>query len=438
VSDWQPYPVKSDPVLVVGTTPDYVQRLFLRRPSSTLFLLDRGFKDDPRLKGIDNQLMIFAPLSDERASVALTAAYLEKKGLAPAGVACFDCESLLLANILASRLGGRFPDRQAIIHARNKFAARDIWRRAGLPTPLAVTACNLSETLSFFQDLKGPVVLKPLSGSGSELLFRCEAASQVRDTVQILQRELLARKGRPLFAPIPQTKTAGSADPCGCWIVEEAIDGDEFSCDFLLHDEAVHILRETGKLRDPEQSFGSVMAYTLPPEYPKRFRRRRLPEVLGHAARALGFTWGHFMADYMVREGWPVLIELTPRPGGDSIPDLVEIATGRNMLDLHLDIAAGHYEPTPGPVREPAGHFASINIYGPREGVITRLDVSRLEPLPWIKGVFLRKNVGETILLPPRDYDNRLIGYVIVSVEPGRPLTGLCSQSRRMIHLEVS
>jgi biotin carboxylase len=420
---------------VVGTTPDYVQRLLLLRPSSTLFLLDRGFKDDPRLKGTDSRNIILAPLSDDRTSVALTVEYLEKQGLKQAGVACFDCESLLLANILASRLAVRFPCRQAIVHARNKFAAREIWRRAGLPTPLAVTAADVTETLSFFQDLKGPVVLKPLSGSGSELLFHCEAASQVRDAVRVLQKELPARKGRPLFAPIPRTKTAASADPCGCWIVEEAMDGDEFSCDFLFQDETVHILRETGKLRDPGQTFGSVMAYTLPPEYPKGFGRSHLTELLGHAARALGFTWGHFMVDYMVREGRPMLIELTPRPGGDSIPDLVEIATGLNMLELHLDIAAGHYKPGHRPGSE--GHFASINIYGPREGLIRRLDISRLKTLPWIKGVFLIKNVGDTILLPPRDYDNRLIGYVIVSVEPGCPLTGLCSQVRRMIHLEI-
>jgi hypothetical protein len=72
-----------------------------------------------------------------------------------------------------------------------------------------------------------------------------------------------------------------------------------------------------------DKPFGSVLAYTFPPLYPESFRKERLLDILKTAVRSLGFDRGFFMADYVLREGFPVLIELTPRPGGDSIPDLV-------------------------------------------------------------------------------------------------------------------
>jgi len=143
------------------------------------------------------------------------------------------------------------------------------------------------------------------------------------------------------------------------------------------------------------------------------------------------------MVDFIVHNGFPVIIEMAPRPGGDSIPDLVEIATGYDLLGMHLDIMSGKFQP-PKTLPVPCESFASINLYAPREGIITRLDPSRIFSLPWVKAMFLKKNVGDRIILPPEDYDNRLLGYCIISLDPNYNLTSVCQHLQSLLKISIS
>jgi biotin carboxylase len=425
-----------NPVLIVGTTPDYVCRISASRPSA-LFLLDERHRGNAFLERTDPSRLIFAPIADEELAVARVVAYGEEAGIELAGVACFDCEALLLACATAARIGKPFPEREGIIHARNKSASRRLWHEAGVPTPPAKVVSNPEDTVAFWKKAKRPVVLKPLSASGSELLFLCGNAEEVEEAAEIMRIELGRRHDQPLFAPLPPTAAAEAADPSRCWMVEEAVAGPEFSCDFLLQGDAAVILRETGKLRDPGQSFGSVMAYVLPPEFPHGFDSETLPALLRRAALALGFTLGQFMVDFILRDGRPVILELTPRPGGDSIPDLVAVATGRNMLNLHLDIAAEGFRFQGAPAARPGGSFASINLFAPRAGLIRALDTSAVRDHPRVRGVFLKKGVGDQVALPPSDYDNRLLGHVVASLDPSRPVEDQCEEVRGLFRIEV-
>jgi len=205
-------------------------------------------------------------------------------------------------------------------------------------------------------------------------------------------------------------------DPCRSWLAEEFIAGPEYSCDFLLrHGEAV-LLRETEKIKARNQTFGSMLAYVYPPRFPEDFDRAGFPALLAGAASSLGFDRGHFMVDYILHDGGPVMIEMTPRPGGDSIPDLVETATGRDMLGTHLNIMAGKYDHCRD-CGEARDAFASINLYAEKEGLLRRLDASKLSGLPFVRKVVMKRAPGDLILFPPEDYESRLLGYCIVSLE---------------------
>ena len=122
------------------------------------------------------------------------------------------------------------------------------------------------------------------------------------------------------------------------------------------------------------------------------------------------------MVDFIIQDGRPVILEMTPRPGGDSIPDLIKMATGADLIGIHLDVMSGN-RGAPRKMDMPPESFASINFYTPREGIIKIIDPSRILDIPWVRGVVLKKNVGDTVSLPPHDYDNRLLGYCIVSVK---------------------
>jgi predicted ATP-grasp superfamily ATP-dependent carboligase len=415
-------------VLIVGTTPDYVVKLYERYSKSLLFLTDRRFQKDPLLQDFPPSSLIFAPLDKSEEACRRTHDVLKPRLTTLDGIACFDCDSLLLASRLGSELGLRFPPWEAIARCRSKFETKKTWTGHGVASPIASIASSLSETIAFFRSHGQNIVLKPVAGSGSELLFHCKDEPEVRKAVNVLEEELPERRGNPLFRPFPDPAGASLVDPCECWVAEEFISGPEFSCDFVLQDEEIFFIRETGKIKAADKPFGSVLAYTFPPRYPPDFQKRTLKEGLKKATTSLGFDWGYFMVDYIVHQGTPMLIEMTPRPGGDSIPELVSAATGLDTLSLYLDFVQGNFREPNDSTLLPES-LASLNLFASREGRIEVLDGGKVQACPHVKKLFFKKKAGDRVILPPKDYDNRLLGYCIIEAKPG---LDLLAETRRL------
>jgi len=426
----------SHSVLIVGTTPDYVVKLYERYSESLLFLTDTRFQDDPLLKKIPPSSLIFASLENAEETCLRTRESLRAAGLSLYGIGCFDCDSLLLASRLGSELGLRFPTWEAIARCRSKFESKKTWTGRGVASPIASIASSLPETVAFFRSHGENLVLKPLAGSGSELLFHCRDESDVTKAVTILEEELPKRKRNPLFRPFPTPAGDFFIDPCSCWVAEEFISGPEFSCDFVLQDDEVFFIRETGKIKATDKPFGSVLAYTFPPRYAAGFQKRVLKEVLKKATNSLGFDWGYFMVDYILHQGTPILIEMTPRPGGDSIPELVRAATGLDTLAFYLDFVQGDFR-EPKELYLPPESFASLNFFAPVEGKIEVLDGGKVTACPHVRKLFFKKQAGDRVILPPKDYDNRLLGYCIIEATPGLDLIEETQRLQQMIELRI-
>ena len=423
-------------VLIVGTTPDYVSKLYERYSKSLLFLTDSRFQENPLFKRLPPSSLIFAPLEKPEAACRRTHEFLKTKLTRPDGIACFDCDSLLLASRLGSELGLRFPTWEAIARCRSKFETKKTWTDHGVASPIASIASSLQETIAFFKSHGENVVLKPVAGSGSELLFHCKDEPEVRKAVSVIEEELPKRRGNPLFRPFPHPAGDSLIDPCACWVAEEFISGPEFSCDYVLQDEEIFFVRETGKIKAGDKPFGSVLAYTFPPRYPSGFQKRILKEVLKKATSSLGFDWGYFMVDYILHQGKPILIELTPRPGGDSIPELVSATTGVDTLAFYLDFVQGRFQKLKA-LPLPPESFASLNFFAPREGRIEVLDGGKVGACPHVKKLFFKKKAGDRVILPPKDYDNRLLGYCIIEATPGLDLVVESQRLEQMLEVRI-
>lgn len=416
-------------VAVIGTTPDYISELYYQHSGETVFFADSRFEGHPLLEGIPSSCLLFTDQRNFDLVYEKAASYLLKMRLSLKGIACFDCESLFLASYLASRIGLQFPSSQSITLARNKYESKKLWVSKGVSTPAAVLTGDFRETLTFFQIHQKNIVLKPISGSGSELLFHCRSEEEVIKAVSLMQEELPRRRTNPLFQTSSITFDGCRVDPCESWVAEEFIPGPEFSCDFTLHAGRIQLIRETGKVRALDYPFGSVLAYTFPPRYPEGFSKETLERTLAETVNSLGFDWGYFMVDYILRDGWPVILEVTPRPGGDSIPALIKTATGRDVLKTYLDFASGklpclHENSSLAPES-----YASINLFARKEGRVVAIDGSGITSLPGVKKLVFKKRLGDRIILPPEDYDNRFLGYCIVALEPS---ADIAAEARRL------
>lgn len=309
--------------------------------------------------------------------------------------------------------------------------------KKGIPAPACELASNLTDSLMFFNRFNGNAVLKPLTGSGSELVFHCTEEQDIIRAVTIIETQLERRRNNPLFAHIMDPLSGEQIDPCSLWLVEEFIEGPEYSCDFFIDGSTIHLLRETGKIKDKDYPFGTVSGYMIPPYYAETKTREGIRVTMMKAAAALGFTWGYFMADFIVSKDQINMIELTPRPGGDSLPDLIKESTGADILKTYLDIITGDVsllEDFP----QPADNYASVHFYSDREGVITDIDTSDITNDPRTRLLLLKKNRGDSVYLPPDDYDNRLIGYCVVSRGMDDASLVMCKEIQSKIKVKYS
>ena len=241
--------------------------------------------------------------------------HLESWGIGLAGVACFDDESMALAANLAQAYGLDYPSPEAVANCRDKYRSKSLWRSQGLATPDVDKVASPEAAAAFLRRAGGPVVLKPIGGSGSELIFRCDSEADCARHFRTIAEGLAKRQGHRLYEPF-------AAEGEGI-LAETHVPGEEYSCDFVLEGGRASVIRLTRKVCFDQDPFGTAKAYSLPGAWPDAIDRARFETMLGQSARALGLEQAIGMLDFFVHDGRVVLLEMAPRPGGDCLPSLL-------------------------------------------------------------------------------------------------------------------
>jgi hypothetical protein len=420
-------------VLVVGTTADYIDLIRRRYPGRALFLTDPGERE----RAAED-----SPVPDEEILGDLTRAppllerlrtLLDRFGLTADGVACFDCESLGLAAELAGACRLPFPLPEAVALCRNKFLSKQAWQAAGVDCPRSRIVQSTSEAVSFLEGLAGPVILKPLTGSGGELVFRCDRPEACRSALATMQARLGGAGGNRMY--MPGQAGARGFDPLRDVVIEEFIPGREFSCDFLVENDRLTIIRTAAKVPASGLHTGATAAYLVPASLPPEIGGERFRDQLHRAARALGLTRAICMVDFMVWRGRAYLLELTPRPGGDCLPWLIRQSSGLDMLGLALDFAQGRDFPLPGPERWE--RLAGLRLFARQGGIVRAINDAALREDGRVREVFIKRRPGHRVTLPPEDYDSRLLGHVVFKPLERTSLEDECSELADKLLVEM-
>ena len=420
-------------VLVVGTTSDYIHGLCERFPGRALFLTDRGERAKAAEPPPEEGTEVLCDLAEPQGASAALHEHLRWWGTAATGIACFDDESMALAASLAVELSLPYVPAETIAACRSKFLCKQIWQRAGLPCPEVELVHSAADALAFLRRIGRPVVLKPVTGSGSELTFLCVTEAECAAAFQALEAGLAEHPDVRMYAP--QVGSQGQIDPRQVFAIEEFVQGSEYSCDFILDGDRVQILRVASKTAAPEQSFGTTLAYRVPADLPSGLEAVRFRDQLCDAARALGARTALCMVDFVVRGDQAVMLEMAPRPGGDCLPPLLLRSCGLDMLGVALDFA--EERPVAVPVASQWRRLAGLRLFAARAGVVSAIDARALLEDRRVLECRLTRRRGHRIELPPRDYESRLLGYVIF--EPTRPddFQGECIELAAQLTLDM-
>lgn len=399
--------------MVVGTTTDYIKYIEKIRPGECLFLTDvRERQKNREPLPLGAQELVCDLLDVEKVILSLNK-YLDNPKMILSGVVCFDCESMHVAARIAQSCELPFPGIQAVASCRSKTKTKQLWRDAGVSGPKAGLIRSAMGAVSFYRGVGGAVVLKPLTGSGSELTFLCHNEKDCRRNFNLLKESLKSHHDVRMYAPI----LIGGVlhNPREIFSVEEFIQGEEYSCDFILDNGDVDIIRIAKKIKYPGKVFGITQSYIIPADLPEGISLKTFKNEIANAAHALDLNRTMGMIDFFFKDGKICFLEMTPRPGGDCLPQLIFRSSGFDMVAAALDFSRGRRPAIP-PLSE-WKRMVAVRIFSSTPGCLRRLDASRIQADPRVREVSFRFNPGHLIVLPPENLDSWLLGYVIF--EPG-------------------
>ncbi len=420
-------------VLVVGTTADYIDIINRRFPKRAVFVTDvneRARATEPS-PGSNDELL--CDISKPEQIVAALRNHLNQRQMELSGITCFDCESMSTTAFIAHSFGLSYPSAEAITACRSKYVCKKAWRQAKLSCPDMELVHNASDAVSFLHRIDGPAVLKPLTGSGSELIFLCSTEDDCVVAFNTLRSRLARHSGRRMYAPY--ICDGRKVDPHMVFVIEEFVRGDEYSCDFAVDAGHVEIFRIAKKILNPKQAFGTTLAYLLPSTLPEGLGEKSFRNQLRTAAASLGLDRAICMLDFIVRDNQAIMIELAPRPGGDCIPPLLLNSCGIDILGCSLDFAEGH--PFISGTSLQWRPLVGVRLFAGHDGEIERIDVSALLKDRRVVEYHLTQGPGHRVILPPEDYESRLLGYVIFEPTGPKSIESECIEIASKLNIEM-
>lgn len=376
-------------VLVVGTTSDYIELLRKAVPGQLLFVTAHDIRKKALEPCPSAGEEVLCDLSDPAGVLKQLGQHLKDHDMVLTGVTCFDCESMELAARIAEAMSLSYPSLEGIQNCRNKSRSKELWMKNGVPCPSWRLVKSREEVSDFYEKAESSCVLKPVDGSGSERVFHAHNLDQCLSAYEAVC------EGRP--SPV-------------C-LMEEYIQGTEYSCDFIVDHNRVDLIRLTRKIHAPGHVFGTIMAYDMIDVLPENISHKYFLTLLGKAARALSINRAICMVDFIAQGDDLRFLEIAPRPGGDCLPWLIRCSLGIDMLKLAVDFAKSRSFAFKKPLN--GSPHVGLRIHASKSGILKSMDTSRVQADPRVKEVLEKHRRGHKIVLPPADYDSWNMGHII-------------------------
>ncbi|MET9452777.1 ATP-grasp domain-containing protein [Streptomyces cinerochromogenes] len=288
----------------------------------------------------------------------------------------------------AARLGLPGPDGDAVEACRAKDVQRARHHAAGVPVPGFATVTDPEAAVAAARSIGHPVVLKPVSGSGSVGVRLCRDADDTRAWAHRLLDDT----------------------PGARILVEEAVSGPEFSVETFDGEVVTVVAKHIGAA-----PYFVETGHDIPADLPEP-TADALRETAVRAVTALGLGWGAAHTELRWSSGGPVVIEVNPRLAGGMIPVAVRAALGVDLVDAVVARAAGlpAADPVPG-----TGHAAVRFVRATREGRVSRVrGLSAAAAAPGVLAARATTAVGRDVRIT-HSFQDRLAS--VVAAAPDSP-----------------
>jgi S-sulfo-L-cysteine synthase (3-phospho-L-serine-dependent) len=351
-------------------------------------------RDPHDLTGVDRR--IAANPTDPVETLAATAHIGDVEGVVNCSESCLRTQAALV-----ERHGVPGIDSATAAVCRDKQLMMRRFEQHGVPIGRRRVVSKLADIPDAVRAVGCPGVLKPSTGVAS--LF----------TVRFDSEDELDRWFEQFDAAASGHHSAAIREMDGRWLVEEYLDGPGFSVESVtLGAETTHVaVCRKGEMSQP---FFLETGHTCPAPIAPELRAE-MEDVAGRAIAALGIADGITHSEMKLTSRGIRVLEVGARMGGGSIRQVVELATGVDLLEATLELARGHK-----PEVVPAtGRAAASRSWFPERPCVVR-DVSRAEELldmPGVVAINRWTQDGDVYRLPPDGY-REILGVVAVGDTP--------------------
>lgn len=238
------------------------------------------------------------------------------------GITSFSLESALPTVIyVATHMGLVSNDLECLELTLNKFTMRSAFERAGIPVPkyyLIKSSIELDKI-----DIKYPAIIKPVDSGGSQGVNKVNNFQELKSAYAYADNH-------------SRTHTV---------IVEEFVDGREFSVEYLTCNGIHYNLQITDKVTSGSPHFVEMQHHQ--PANISEDIAIHIKNMVENALSVLKITNSPSHTEIKLNsKGELYIIEVGPRLGGDYITsDLVRLSTGYDMVHGAIYLSIGEFKP---------------------------------------------------------------------------------------------
>ncbi|MFF2081819.1 pyridoxal-phosphate dependent enzyme [Kitasatospora sp. NPDC058162] len=308
---------------------------------------------------------------------------------------------------------------EAAAVCRHKAELRTRLAEADVPQPRfavlhePVTADQMADAVAA---VGLPCVVKPVDDSGSNGVLLCHSAEQA-----------LEQAGRILGVRtnVRDMPTARSV------LVEEYVQGPEYSVELFGGPGGTTCVGITQKTVTGTPYF--VECAHLFPAPLSAEEARTVEDAARRAVAAAGMVSGATHTEVRLAGDRAAIMEINPRPAGGMIPELIRLATGVDLLEQQLRVAAG-LPPNLAPER--AGHAGIRFLLADREGALAGVDgTDEAAAVPGVERVTVTAAPGAPVRPPANAYHR--LGHLIAYGGTPAEVEQSLAQAESLIRIRI-
>lgn len=314
---------------------------------------------------------------------------------------------------LNDELGLSGINREQAIRATNKHLMREAFEKGNAPSPKSFLTENVDDAWMYLQnDFSTDGILKPSRNSGSRGIAKVSRDMEKADFVKAYDIALNESRDKSV-------------------LIEQFIEGPEFSIEIIVWNGKVNVLTVTDK-----KTTGAPHFVELGHNQPSCFSATEV-ETLKAAAvagvKALGVNNCACHAEAKLMEGKAYLMEIGARLGGDFIStELTHLSTGIDMVAAAINVALG-VEPDLKPKEEPKS--VCIRYFCPNPGKLVSISNTEILKDPRVYLWEIYHKVGDVI--PEVTSSLCRSGHVIVTEETPQKAISLAENLIHNVKMET-